>query len=67
MSQIFYLWSGRMSGWLSPGGTYVSRLSDARRFDEAEAFEYAKLHYNNGYSEYGLLPIREDDLARIKG
>lgn len=66
MSETFYLWSGRMQGWLSPGGTYVSQLSAARSFTESEAFDYCRMHYNNGFSEYGLFPIRVSDLERCK-
>jgi len=65
-SEKFYLWSTRAQGWLSPGGHFTNQMSDARVFDEAEAFDYCKVHYKNGFSEYGLLPIRLNDLQRIR-
>lgn len=60
------LWSGRMAGWLSPSGNYISVLKDARIFSYEEAIEYCVVHYKNGFAEFGLLPIALEDLDKIK-
>lgn len=65
-SEKYYLWSTRAQGWLTPGGNYAGAVHEARLFDEAEAFDYCKIHYRNGYSEFGLIPISLSSLARIK-
>lgn len=61
----YVLWSGRLTGWLSNGGTYVNLVKDARKFSRTEAMEYCEIHYRNGYAEYGLLPVSLSDLLEI--
>lgn len=66
-SEKFVMWSGRLSGWLSPGGTFVNLVKDARQFSHSEMIEYGKMNYKNGYAEYGLLPVSLDHLKEIAG
>lgn len=66
MEPTYILWSTRASGWLSSSGHYVSTISDARKFGREEAFDYCRIHYKNGYSEFGLIPISLNDLAFIR-
>lgn len=65
-SEKYYLWSTRAQGWLSPGGHYVGNLSDARIFGEHEALDYCRIHYKNGYSEFGLVPVSLNLLQHIR-
>lgn len=55
-----------MQGWLSSSGNYVSQLKEARKFSREEAIEYCKLHYNNGFAEFGLFPVALNDLEAIR-
>lgn len=63
----FLMWSGRLGGWLSPGGTFVNLVKDARQFTRAEMIDYGKMNYKNGYAEYGLLPVSLWNLKEISG
>lgn len=66
MESKYLLWSGRLNGWLSNAGTYVSGANDAREFSHAEAIEYCKRHYNTGAVLYGLLPVAVSDVNTIR-
>lgn len=63
----YYLWSTRLSGWFTAGGTYTSDPKQAKIYTHAEAIKQARIHYRNGMSEYGLLPISIEDLDVIAG
>lgn len=60
---MYILWSGRLQGWLTRGSTYSSDQAEARRFPRDEAIEMCKRHKQQ--AGYGLLPVREEDLAAI--
>jgi hypothetical protein len=64
-SEKYLLWSGRLNGWLSNAGTYVSGAADAREFDHGEALEYCRRHFNSGTIAYGLLPVALSDVKQI--
>ena len=61
----YLLWSGRLNGWLSNAGTYVSLAADAREFEHEEALAYCRRHYNSGTVMYGLLPVSLADVKAI--
>lgn len=64
-SEKYYLWSGRLNGWLSNAGTYVSGAKDARVFEHEEAIAYCRRHFNMGTVAYGLLPVAVSDVKLI--
>lgn len=61
----YLLWSGRLSGWLSSAGTYVSGTKDARIFARSEALQYCRAHYRSSTVEFGLIPVRYEDVKEI--
>lgn len=56
MTSEYVLYSLRANGWINRGGTAGTQLSEARRFNEAEAVEYSKraLGHDGGII---LLPV----------
>lgn len=42
MVSEYVIYSLRAQGWINRGGTAGTQLEDAKRFEEAEAIEYAK-------------------------
>lgn len=65
MNSKYILWSGRLSGWLTAGGTYSSNRSEAKIFTRDEAIDYCRAQYRTGLSEFGLLPVALSDLGEI--
>lgn len=66
MEQSYLIWSTKGGGWLANGITATTTvLADAKMFGRSEALRMARRQYRNGLSEYGLLPIAQDDLAAI--
>lgn len=61
----YLLWSGRLNGWLTNAGTYVSTVSEARRFSHEEAILMCKRHYRSSMVEYGMIPVAEADALEI--
>lgn len=63
---MYLLLSIRFGGWMLRDGTYGTDIAEARRLDESAAFAFAARHYKNGFSEFGLVPIKEDSLDRVR-
>lgn len=60
---MYYLYSGRMSGWFTCAGTYTSDIADAATFPQADAFAMCRRHKNQ--AAYQLLPIRVEDMEAL--
>jgi len=66
MTPIYFLYSARSSGWMTTSGIYSSEIKDAKEFSQAEALKLCKLHYKNGMSEFGLIPVSFSDIKAIQ-
>ena len=53
---MYYLWHTRLGGWFTKAGTVTTQLSDAGKYDQAEALKLCRIH-KGGVTEYGLIPI----------
>ena len=67
MEEDFYLWSAKLSGWYTEGGSYVSDRKKATLVSKSQMIKICRVHMNNGFNEFGLLPVSEDILATLKG
>lgn len=66
MEVTVHLYSLRAQGWVYNNGGYGSLRSEAKRFNRAEAIEYAKRAMPREGGSV-LLPVREDDIISIEG
>lgn len=62
---MYILWNSRLGGWFTYAGNYSSDRKLAKVFERADALSIATKHKNNGFSEYGLLPIAIADLEAL--
>jgi hypothetical protein len=63
---MYLLWSVKAGGWIANSVTATTTIrEDARQFSQAEAMRAATKQYRNGLSEFGLLPVRVEDLAFV--
>lgn len=60
---MYYLYSGRLNGWLSRGGNYSTDLADAAVHTREDALAICRRHKNQG--GYQLLPVAQADLEKI--
>lgn len=65
LTNEYNLFNARASGWLTSGGVYTSERKDAQRFTHEKAIDMCKVHYNNGFTEFGLIPVLCSDLLLI--
>lgn len=67
MEEQFYLWSAKLGGWYSDSGTYHSDRRKATLVSRKKMLDMCRVHMNNGFNEFGLLPVSEEILTTIKG
>jgi hypothetical protein len=60
---MYLLWSGKMQGWLSTAGNYVSDMEQALRTDRETALGYCRKHKSQ--AGYQLLPVALADLEAV--
>lgn len=63
---MYILWSGRMGGWLTASGTYASQMKEAKTFGREAMLIMCRRHMNNGFAEFGLIPIAVADLEELR-
>lgn len=62
---MYILYSTRGRGWLTKSSTYTSDRTQAKQFTKEEMLDICVVHYQNGMTEFGLLPISMSDLSSI--
>lgn len=62
MSEVYYLASLKLQGWLSRTSQFTSALADAKAFDRDEALAVARRFKANSHV---LIPVRQQDIAAI--
>lgn len=60
MAEIYYLYSIRSQGWVTPMSTYTSALDQAKTFTRDEALATVRKHVERG--NHRMIPVRKDDL-----
>lgn len=63
MEESYLIWSTKNSGWWTDAGNTSSDRKLAKTLGRNAAIAFCARHMADGLSEFGLLPIREDDLA----
>ena len=66
MPETYVLWSPRLQGWFTNGGTFASDLAHAKRFPRDAAFATARARVADGFNEFGLLPVILSDLESLR-
>jgi len=61
----YILWSTRSAGWFTSSGQYSSEQKNAQQFTYDKALDMCKVHYRNGLSEFGLIPVNISMLRAI--
>lgn len=62
-TDMFFLYSTKMSGWLTDGGNYVDDIDLAGKFNEPQAATRVKNHYDKHSKQFMLIPVLADILA----
>lgn len=57
MGETFYLYSVKMQGWLTTGGSYVDDVSLAQSFGGNLAYERVRSHYDKHSKQFMLIPV----------
>lgn len=60
---LYFLYSLKMNGWLTSGGSYVDNIEMAQTFEIQFAISRVTAHYDQHSKQFMLIPVNADIMA----